>query len=173
MTTGGRTFVDGSNVNLGYDQTFKVQGKYKLSDESTYSYAGGITFRTPINQHNNGANTLRISPSDGKDLDYGEEITVTASTTYLDGSKNEKTITFTAPEDNGGSGANITSNSIDIPNSGFDVHDNDPSLPGVTKELTQMTAAVKNAVTNKKWFHFTVKVTGTSAVKYYKMDFTQ
>ena len=46
-----------------------------------------------------GANSLAISPTEDKTLEYGKSVTVTATTTDGSGAKVEKKVTITAPED--------------------------------------------------------------------------
>ena len=149
-------------INLSYGTNVTVYGQRKMDGETSWTNAAnGIKVTAPADRYNSGkddgANTLTISPSSNKTLDYGKSQTVTATTTKSDGTTVTKSVTITAPDDN--SGPSISADDIRISN----------SLTIKTREPdgTERDWAGGIASADGKYFYFDVSIEGIDGYKRY------
>lgn len=150
--SGGKIQMQGKKFN---DQA----GDWK--DLANFNIAATAKYKTDVAAaHNDGGGTAYCSPGSAS-IDPGQSHTLNV---YYENSNGVpvwtgRSYTVTAND------APAPTHNIDIPNSGIDVYDYEPS----GTKLTQLKNAINTARSERKWLRF--KVTCGDS-KYYKMDFT-
>ena len=144
-----------NTINLSYGTDVTVYGQRKMDGETSWTNAAnGIKVTAPADRYNSGkddgANTLTISPSSDKTLDYGKSQTVTATTTKSDGTTVTKSVTITAPGDN----SSPSYDCDDIRVGETDIKSSKPS------DATELSWGSSIASADGKWFVFEAWLNG-------------
>lgn len=153
-----------STIALGYGGSTTIRSQYKAEGSNAYTNDEWIKVTAPADRYNSGkddgANTLTISPSSDKTLDYGQSQTVTATTTKSDGTTVTKSVTITAPGDN----SSPSYDCDDIRVGETDIKSSKPS------DATELSWGSSIFSADGRWFIFEAWLNGQNGTKKYAIN---